>query len=435
MSKPKAPTPPDPQQTAQAQTESNRDTAISNSYLNNVNQVTPYGSVNYNVTGQGPNGVPQWTQTTTESANQQKLREGGENLGIGLNNLGQSQLGRVNEILGTNYTPGRFDTNAATGGKLDLNKSLGGAFNGGAYDPTRLGILDAEQNDPTHMGIYDASKSDPTGMGRINSGAYDPTRQLGDFGADVRQRSFDLATQGLDKQFDRGEEALRTRLANQGVNAGTEAFGSEMSAFNEGKGNAYADALFRADANATAQRGQAAGELSQGFNQNLAGRQNWADLLGQDFGQNMASRDQAANFLGQDFGQQLASRGQTADLLGQGFNQNLAGRGQNLSELLTERGTNLGEAQGQYGMDQQADLLQRQTPLNEILALMNGGTSVASPINPANPNQYNIAGTDIAGINANAWNAQNQNYQTRMSGWNSLMGGLAGLGGSYLGGR
>lgn len=325
---------------------------------------TPYGSVDWQ-----HNGGNNWTQNVTESDNQRDLRVGGENLGIGLNNLGLDQLGRVNSILGTNYDPGRFNVNDATGGKLDLSQALGGNF-GSVYDPTKLGVLDTSKYDP---------------------------KQLGNFEDDVRARSFALASQGLDKQFERGDEALRTRLANQGISAGSDAFGAEQAAFQEGKGNAYAKALLAADSNAMQQRGQAVSELGQGFGQDLAGR------------------------------------AQSAGLMGQGFNQYLANRGQNLSELLTERGTNLGEAQTQFGYDQQSDLLQRQTPLNEILALMNGGTSVASPINPGQSPVINQANTDVAGINANAWNAQNAAYQNKMSGYNALWGSLAGLGGAYLG--
>ena len=48
MSKPDAPTPPDPQATAQAQTGTNVSTAVANAYLGHVNQVTPDGALDYN---------------------------------------------------------------------------------------------------------------------------------------------------------------------------------------------------------------------------------------------------------------------------------------------------------------------------------------------------------------------------------------------------
>ncbi len=47
MCSPSIPEPPDPKETAAAQTGTNVSTAIANSILGNVNQVTPYGSLNY----------------------------------------------------------------------------------------------------------------------------------------------------------------------------------------------------------------------------------------------------------------------------------------------------------------------------------------------------------------------------------------------------
>lgn len=201
MSKPKAPAPPDPVATAQAQTASNEQTARTNAQLNRVNQITPYGNVTYSNAGDT------WTQTVTESPTQRALREREESLGLALGGLAQEQVGRVGNILGTNFSPQGFSTRDDQGGRLDLASALG------------------------------------------------------NFGDDVRDRSFSLATQGLDDAFNRSEESLRTRLANQGINSGTDAFGAEMEAFNRGKGNAYADALLAADNNAMAQRGQATAEL------------------------------------------------------------------------------------------------------------------------------------------------------------------------------
>ena len=51
MGKKSGPDAPDPKETAAAQTATNVSTAIANSFLNNHNQVTPYGNLNYDVTG------------------------------------------------------------------------------------------------------------------------------------------------------------------------------------------------------------------------------------------------------------------------------------------------------------------------------------------------------------------------------------------------
>ena len=51
MGKPDTPTPPDPISTARGATSTNVATSVANAYLNNVNQNTPQGSLNYNATG------------------------------------------------------------------------------------------------------------------------------------------------------------------------------------------------------------------------------------------------------------------------------------------------------------------------------------------------------------------------------------------------
>src|SRR5690349_20294769 len=79
-----APKAPDPQETAAAQTATNVSTAIANSWLGNINQITPDGSLNYSKTGQqfinDPNGEKYWVDssgkyTTTKPGNMKGYRE------------------------------------------------------------------------------------------------------------------------------------------------------------------------------------------------------------------------------------------------------------------------------------------------------------------------------------------------------------------------
>src|SRR6188472_3119979 len=65
MSKSDPPTPPNPIATAAAQTGTNVSTAVANSFLNNTNQQTPTGNLNYNVTDNYS-----WTDPTTNQTYQ-----------------------------------------------------------------------------------------------------------------------------------------------------------------------------------------------------------------------------------------------------------------------------------------------------------------------------------------------------------------------------
>jgi len=107
MSKPKSPTPPDPQQTAAAQTASNVNTAVANAYMGNVNQITPDGSLTYSQTGQkqvhGPNGdiydVPIFTATQTLSPQQQAIKSQTDAAELNLGRIANEQTGKLRNYL------------------------------------------------------------------------------------------------------------------------------------------------------------------------------------------------------------------------------------------------------------------------------------------------------------------------------------------------
>lgn len=109
MSSPSAPPPaPDPAATARAQSTSNRETAITQAGLNNVNQVTPYGNLNYSQTGKWEDGTPQYTATQTLSPDQQNLFNLGQKTQTNLGQIGVDQSAKVGQLLNT-----PFDVNSA----------------------------------------------------------------------------------------------------------------------------------------------------------------------------------------------------------------------------------------------------------------------------------------------------------------------------------
>ena len=117
MGKPQPPAPPNPQQVAQAQTQSNQQTAEFQSQLNNGNSFSPYGSVT-NVQDPGTN---QWTQTTQLSPAEQNifnLSTGAEGSALGVAN---DQIGRVGTALGTPLTTPNLQTSV---GPTDFNQAV-----------------------------------------------------------------------------------------------------------------------------------------------------------------------------------------------------------------------------------------------------------------------------------------------------------------------
>ncbi len=159
------PTPPNPYQVSQQQTQSNVETGISNAVLGNTNQITPQGSLNYQETGGrqvGNNWVPSYTATQTLSPEQQAIYNA--TTGLQQKALGQIAPQLLNRVQGTVSTP------------LD----------------------------------YSSASALPTDQTQLRNDAY---------GALTARSNQDL---------DRQTQQQQTQLANQGIAAGTEAYDNAM---------------------------------------------------------------------------------------------------------------------------------------------------------------------------------------------------------------
>ncbi len=194
MGKSKAPAPPDPKQTSAAATGTNIGTAIANTSMGMVNQVTPDGSLTYNqsgtykytdpYTGQTYD-LPQYTATTALSEAGQAIKGQNDTTQLNMAETGAQQSAFLKDYLGTPWNP---DTSAIEG------------------------------------------------------------------------RLAELGSQRLDPRFAQEEDRLRTRLANQGVTAGSEAWNREMGSFGQTKNDAFNSLLLQG-------RGQAFNELQTQRNQ------------------------------------------------------------------------------------------------------------------------------------------------------------------------
>src|SRR5215813_15292225 len=125
-SAPTPPAPPDPTKVAAGQTATNIGTAIANAAISNPNTIGPTGSTTSKITGYTQwtdplsgqvYNIPQYTQNTTLSPEEQQLFNQQTQLGSGLNSLALQQVGKLTDILGnpvdTSSLPGV--PNAQTG--------------------------------------------------------------------------------------------------------------------------------------------------------------------------------------------------------------------------------------------------------------------------------------------------------------------------------
>jgi hypothetical protein len=409
VSKPDAPTPPNPYATAAAQTGTNVSTAVANSFLNNMNQVTPTGNLNYDVTGNY-----NWTDPSTGStysiprftATQQLTDQGraiqNQNLGAQYNLAGMSnaQSGRIS-------------------GLLSQEMNLSGA--------PGAGNASAITNVPGAQTSYDAGGAIQSSLGDYGQqqstfgDAGDITRSYGpadNFSAD-RQRVEESLYGRLNPQLQKDRSAIEQRLADQGIRYGSQAYTSAMDDYNRQSNDARL-AVTAAGGQEQARMNDMAAKQA-GF-QNAAQMQAYQQAQGRGEFANAAQQQNYAQSLGAGSFANAAQQQQNAQNASQAGFYN-AGVGQQLQQA--QSGFNAQNAQRNQYM--QEAYQQRNQPINEISALL-GQTQVQNP-SLTNTGNNQIATTDIGGLINQNFAQQSQNYQSANQNWQSTMGGLLGLGG------
>lgn len=121
----KTPKAPDPYQTAQAQSQFNQNTAVTQQLLNMTDQNNPWGSVSYSPNGSssfvGADGksynVPRYTQTTTLSPEQQAIFDQTQSAELNLGKLANEQSAKLQGYLNT---PFEFNNQDAADWSYDL---------------------------------------------------------------------------------------------------------------------------------------------------------------------------------------------------------------------------------------------------------------------------------------------------------------------------
>ena len=350
--KPDPPTPPNPVTTAAAQTSSNVQSAVANAYLNNVNQVTPEGSLSYAVSGNYG-----WTDPTTGQTYQIPTFTSTQSL----TPQGQQLLNTTNQTK-QNLAQMGSDQSARVSGLLS------NPFNPNASAPT-AGSANGIMNVPQAATSFD-------GGGPI-------TKSYGadDFSSD-RQNVQDALMARMNPQLAIEKQGIAQQLSDQGIKPGSQAYSDAMMNYSRQANDARYGAI--------SQAGQEQQRMMDMASQQ-ATFQNAAQ--GQQFQQNAAQ----GTFYNAGLAQQVAQQQS-------GFNAQNSARNQYMQE--------------QYQ--------QRNQPLNEISALMNG-SQLQNP-NWLNSPTSQIPTTDFAGITNQNFQNQMGIYNSQVSQSNALMGGVLGLG-------
>jgi hypothetical protein len=455
MSKPDPPTPPNPYTTAAAQTGTNVSTGVANAFLNNVNQNTPQGSLNYDVTGSyewtdpstgSKYAIPRFTSTQSLNPTQQGLQNTSDQTKQALGNIGLQQTNKIGGMLGTPFNPGLNaqaylqqnpdvaaeaqrlgadpmafaaqhyqifgQSEGRSGGSpqagnasgiMGVGKAATDYFNPSQYlqqnpdvaEWARQTGMSGEEAARLHwqqFGQSEGRAANNTGQVQTSFGDAGKIQGADDFSAD-RARVEDSLMQRINPQLAKERSNIEQRLADQGIRYGSQAYTSAMDDYNRQATDTRFGAIGQAGQEQQRMVGMSQAAQQQMFDQ-MMGRGSFANQAqNQQFGQNA----QQAGFYNQGLAQQLGQQQS-------GFNAQNAQRNQYMQEAYQ----------------------QRNQPLNEISALMSG-SQVQQP-NWLNSPSSQIATTDIGGLINQNFSQQQQNYQTAQNAWSSTMGGLLGLG-------
>ena len=406
-----APTPPNPLATAAATTSTNVNTAVANAYLNNVNQNTPYGSLNYNQTGsygwtdpttQQTYQIPTFTSTQTLSPTGQQIQAQNEGAQFKLAGLANDSAGRLSSLLSNNVDLANAPA-AGNANNLNFGNPTFG-YQGGGPIQNSLGNYGQQQ---TQFGA---------------SGPITNTYGSGDnFSAD-RQRYEDAMMQRMNPQLAIERGNLEQRLNDQGIRYGSQAYTSAMDDYNRQSN----DARFAAVA--------AGGQEQQRMNQmqaqlaafqNAAQQQGYQQQLGRGTFANEAQQQMYQQALGagafgnQAQAQQYSQNAQAAQF----YNQSLAQQMANSQAQFNASNA----ARNQYLNEQYAN---RNQPINEVTALLSQSQVHQPSFLGASNNQ--IPTTDIAGIINTGYNQQATAAQNQAQNYSQLIGGVLGLGAGAL---
>ena len=367
---PSAPAAPNYTAAAQATAQGNLAAAQQATAANRVNQVTPYGTLTYKEQGTDSMGNPMWTATQALSADQQKILDQQNAASIGLGQTINDQLGMVQETMGK-----KFESGAP-------------AVQYGGQAPTLNQITAQTPN-----------------FQQMNAQGPQLQTQLGTSGMAGWDKAQAILNQRLQPQLQMQTEQLDTKLRNQGIMPGTEAYNRAKS--------------------------------SLGMQQNDLINQ--SQLTAQGIGQNLFNQDLQAG----QFGNTAQTQMNQTQLANQGFNnsaaqqayQNQMGQTQANNAIAQQSFANQNASAAANNAAQQQQYNQAMTnynmPLNTLSALRTGA-QVQNPSFVNSSQQATTQGADLLGAAQMQHNASMGNFNAQQAAQQSANSGLMGLAGTAM---
>lgn len=379
MGKPKAPEAPDYAAAAREQGVANTNSAIATNFLNQANQVNPYGSMTYDYDYANghrlPDGtvIPRATVKTTLSPEQQKLLDQNNQMSSQLNDAAIKGIGYVSDAaskpidlsgaaaLQTSVPKTNFQTSIAAPTTGTVGSA--GSFNLKTQaDPTGFGIQNFNPTanykfnaDPTkNQMVNGGSLNTPNLNGQVNTTDFKNQYDFSKAGAMPNSEDFagqrDQITEALmarmQPYIDRDRQSLEQRMVNQGLGSGSEARSYEDMNFQRGVNDQRMAAILAGSQEQQRLFDNAMGIRQQGTNEAMAQGNLYNTASQARFGQDLSARQFANDTERQLFADSLAAGQFQNQTQAQEFGQNQ----QNFANYNTaaEMANNLAERQAGF---------------------------------------------------------------------------------------
>jgi len=254
---PSAPAAPDYVGAAQQTAAGNLAAARQATAANRVNQVTPYGNLNYNITGEDPYGNPTWTATQTLAPEQQNLLNIQNQLSQQTGELAKQGVGYVGNMISK-----PFDTSSLVSTGMNPSQT---------YQESYMQRLAPQiQQGREQLNVQLANQGIPVGSEAWNRAQMNQSQRENDLLAAATTQGFGVGQQARQQGFQelaygRNEpintlNALRTGAQVQGPNfvnpaqqattAGADILGATQAGYNAQMGNFNAQQAAQGSLNA-----------------------------------------------------------------------------------------------------------------------------------------------------------------------------------------
>jgi hypothetical protein len=437
--KAKAPAAPDYTGAATATAAGNLEAARATAAANRTNQVTPYGNLTYTANpGTDPYGNTLYTATQTLSPEQQSIYQQESKLNQGLMSTANTGLQYANQVLSKPGVDLSKLPSIASGVGTNL-PSMTSNVPGGQY-ATGYNVQSAT-GDVANPNVQ--SSLDLSGMPSLKSSI--ETQGLPSYGINPGETYSDAIMRRLQPDLERQRSSEESRLANQGIGLGSNAYSTAKDILGRQQNDALTSAIVQGmgvglQANQQ-QFGQNAAQTqannaanAQAYQQALASGQFGNQAAGQQFGQNLNAAQLANQAAAQNTGNAANLAAFQNQGVGQQFQQGLANAQLGNQANLQGYNQQLQNAQLQNQAQQQGfqqEAYNQMQPINVINALRSG-SQVQSPSYASTPQQAATGGADILGATQAGYNAQLANVNAQNAASGGFMGGLMGLGGAAL---